>query len=424
MMLRYSILRSLSKLVIFSVALGLSSGWAQTADQPGWDSWASFISRLAGQNAPFVDSSRLQIVTQEFRANWKQSNPSAKYDFCRFADSTTVDGLQYKPSGGHFREQYQVFVDSIALPKLDSQKAAAFQAAAKAYYEQAAYLSTLEREKDQAWKQEAQDKSGAKTSGTGAYQDWYKESGFQDKIRDEQKKVNGARQDMTALVDPGMAETVLAVYRARDVQYIEEVKGKDGTAIQCPQYSAIPSIEYLTDQKGKVSWTYSKESSAASKSSLAINVFAWGPFLKFRASAETMSIDLSGFHVEFDNLGIQNIQPGSWYSQVLVNTYRDGPFVPGSVFEKHKVNPSRPKAAIVGSGALFAITLSQAMYTRVKHAYSSGSTISIGPYDFGQSMGSANHRSQIDFDDSTHTVSLKDLSSEPMILAVVTVSMW
>jgi hypothetical protein len=413
-------LRFLFKSGLCCFALGISLCTAQTTSDPGWSSWASFVSRLAGRDSQASDGAQLQIVLRERRANWTKSDEYGRFNFCSFADSTTLAGTQYELSANRFYDLYGMFVDSIDLPVPDRQRQAELRSATQAYYENLAALSELERNKDQALKQ-----SGVSPRNPSDYQQWYKSSGFEDKINAQQLKVSDARKNVTALVDPGMVETVFAVQRARDPQYIQAVKSKDGAVYQCPQYSAAPPVESIVAGGGKASWNYGKESSTTTKASAEIALSASGPFLKLKTATGIASIDeqkdLNTLRVEFDGFGIQMIEPGMWFSQVLVNTYKDGPFKPGSAFNQKQLNALHPRATILAAGALFTLTLNTSAYRSVKRAYAAGSAISIGPYDFGQRRDSSHPLNEVDFDDERNQITLKDRSADPMVLAIMSI---
>jgi hypothetical protein len=150
------------------------------------------------------------------------------------------------------------------------------------------------------------------------------------------------------------------------------------------------------------------------------------PFLSIGGEASRdleVGSDIS-LDVDFENLGVIRIRPGEWFSEHLVNMFKNGPFVDGSLL--NGTGPTwgpnsklgwHPGQVVIADHPTFTVTLPLvSRYKKLKAAFLRGAPINIGPFHFQVSDSSV---AKMCWDDEKQSFTLKDSSDSPMILAVI-----
>lgn len=409
-----------------------------TNNNAGWEMWMARIYDLVAKNQSGDALRRIQVVTAPRHAEWQTNKTLGPYQWCTFADSIPQLGGEYVPSSSSVYEQYQQFIDGLNIPPPDESKQKQMEAAREEYERQREKLDKLREDAMDAWvKFDKRQRTSFPEAQWKSWNVWYPSSQWGNKVGNQKTAVSQANQKYVSLVAKtfkGMNSVNDAIGRARNEAYVKDIEGDKGVIYHCPQYALTPTVESFTAQSNKVVWDFvsNKERKTIESSSLRGGGSISVGFFKFGGSGggswskveeEKEKVDMK---VEFQNLGRATVQPGPWFSKVLISTFnKEGPYIAGSPITKGGAVWWRdqgrfswiPKEVLLAYRPKFTITLSASRYSQVKSSIDGGGGFGIGPFSFG-AKGNKNYE-RIEFDDAKNTVSLEDLSDSPMILAVI-----
>jgi hypothetical protein len=397
----------------------------------GWELWAGFIERLLGQSLSSTAVNGVQIATTPIRVDWDQAGSAS---VCLFADRISENGLEFRPrEGSSFYENYQVFADSLKLPARDPQKESEIRDASNSLGREVAKLTMLQQEQDKAWVEfDTKQKATKDRSEWINYRRWLERSPFAGAILEQKTTVSSSEQALAQLADPRITEAIGDILKAHDPSYKTTVVGKDGRSSSCPQYRFLPSLSSFRSNPSGLKWTISGQNTTKRlDSSKREKQWSIGtPFLSVggkvvsRASSDLQIGNDMTLDVEFEHLGILHIQAGPWFSQRLLTMFKQGPFKEGSplsgtglAWGANSKLGWHPSQVVVADHPTFTVALSLVSdYKKVKADFLHGATIGIGPFLFQADDSSV---AKVCWDDKKQTLTLKDSSNSPMVLAVI-----
>lgn len=158
---------------------------------------------------------------------------------------------------------------------------------------------------------------------------------------------------------------------------------------------------------------------------------SYGFFVHASAGGSSSTVDTHsdafGMQIQLKGLQVFDIKPGDWFSQQLIQAWKDGPFQPNSLIEQ-----KRQAGALYGPNGIFSLRaarfivafqptvtlqMSAANYHEAKSSWSGGGGFGIGPFSFG---GSASHSTtNIVSDDNNNKLTVQDISKIPQVIAIV-----
>jgi hypothetical protein len=159
---------------------------------------------------------------------------------------------------------------------------------------------------------------------------------------------------------------------------------------------------------------------------------SYGWFFHASASGSNSTLDTHSsdfkMHVTIRGLQAFDLKPaGNWYSQQLIQLFRHGPFVPGSLIEqrdsagtlygKDGLFSLRSARFIVAYQPRIEIHMSANDYHEAKSSWSGGGGFGIGPFSFGGGGGGSS--TQITWHDESNTMVAEDTSKVPKVIAVI-----
>ncbi len=156
--------------------------------------------------------------------------------------------------------------------------------------------------------------------------------------------------------------------------------------------------------------------------------FFWSASGSSTTTATELSVDASSsdFSVDVSFVGVKafGITPGPWWQNgSLVSTYRNK-LKPGApdFFSDAGAMARRASQVVLGFEPTVKISMSAADYSRVKSAWQTQAslTVGVGPFSFGGSGGANSSKDQIHYDDANSSITIGPVKSTmPVLLGVV-----
>ena len=415
-----NVMSSLLRIAFAFVVLAFTiSAESTTSD---WDSWVGIIQRFIGDDP---SSYQAQIVSVPLLMDWEDKK-SDDYNFCAFADSISGDGIEYNKRGGSFYNSYQLFVDSIELPRQAQTDAAKLKEAEMLSKRLHSELGDLEKAIDSDWKKfDANQRMSKPQEKWIGFSQWMNASEFSAKLASQRLAI--ARADRNARFLAGtMPSAYEAVERAHDLSGIHLVSGLGGKQYQCPEYN---SSRLNVDGERRISWsvgTITSRQKTVLRSRRLSGIQIGRPFITAydRAGKPVNSLKLQTIEYEmrFDDMAVVIINPGVWYTQELVSTFRKGPFVPASSLAGAEVvwGPKgklgwHPVKLLIASGANFSLTVDENSYQNLVRLFSENGQLAVGPYIFTHERLT----SDLSKNRQARKISFRQISTAPMILGVL-----
>jgi len=158
------------------------------------------------------------------------------------------------------------------------------------------------------------------------------------------------------------------------------------------------------------------------------NSFFWSASASSESSASAMSLDTSSsaFSVDVSFVGVKAfaINPGPWFQNgSLVTTYGEK-LKAGApdFFGDDGAMARRASQVVLGFQPTIKISMAAADYQRVKSAWQTEATLTVGvgPFSFGGSGGANAAKDQIHYDDASSSITIGPIKSVmPVLLGVV-----
>lgn len=156
--------------------------------------------------------------------------------------------------------------------------------------------------------------------------------------------------------------------------------------------------------------------------------FFWSASASSTTTQTQMSVDASSsdFSVDVSFVGVKafSINPGPWWQNgSLVSTYRNK-LKAGApdFFSDNGAMARRASQVVLGFEPTIKISMAAADYSRVKSAWQTQAslTIGVGPFSFGGSGGANSSSDQIHYDDASSSITIGPVKSTmPVLLGVV-----
>jgi hypothetical protein len=405
--------------------------------------WEMFLHRLKDYVAG-GDPKNVQLVTAPRAATW--SDPAyGPYRLCKIlGDSMPKWGATYEPAlGNSFGDMYGIFLSNLVIPQgsQDDQKKA--EKARKEWQKSLNKIQSRKATIGDRWKSFDDRQQSLPPASRMKYQEWYQE--FEAPIIGSmQDDLNLKSQSYIFYVNKaGAGYAVVAQkissFSQEAATFLTAAEGSGTSRMErVYRYNAGDSLDaWVNSVKNQppnaVDWDFNNSSFRLTADQTSWGGSAsWGLFFHGGASGGSSHLDWhsSSFKLKFTCKGMQrfDIVPGDWYSAGLIKLFKAGKFV-----ENGPIDSAYQAGTLWGSGGVFSlraaaviavyepsisVTMAQADYER-NYSYWNGSAgIGIGPFSFGASAGGSHE--DIHFDSASSTVTAKDTTGVPKIVAVVT----
>lgn len=229
-------------------------------------------------------------------------------------------------------------------------------------------------------------------------------------------------QSIDVQASAGQSAVANAVRQAENPIYLKTVKGKSGDEYPCPEFTYTPQFNQLESQSSRNKWELGREQYSAIDSSIRARIRI-GSFVRSSAQASHLRLeadDIVKIVIEY-SLSRVVIQPGPWFSGILIELFKQGPFRTGSVLKESKffgvdgVFPWLPREAVIALRPKVIITLSPSAYAALKQNSQAIQSVDIGPFRFGDTV----QESTISLQDGAKTLTLENNASTPFLIAIV-----
>ncbi|HAA27163.1 MAG TPA: hypothetical protein DCE56_05115 [Cyanobacteria bacterium UBA8553] len=397
------------------------------------------ISYLSGGRPNDPKYQGLQIVPVSLDLLWDDPDYGTFLAWS-FANNIPLWGDTYQESSGNrVEDAYFQFLTNIDAPATNPQFG---EAAKKDAEKMAAIKKKIDdtmKARGKAWKEFNEAQEDLPPEEQISYKAWYAEN-YGPQISTLQSQFDvAAAQFVSNSNKAGGGYQLLgqALNNYNNDAFKKELKDQTGATLRYRTWTLVPELS---------KWIAEAKTGAAKKLSLTINtrtatdsksVFSGGGnagfslgFIGVQASGgykrTTINTSQTNFSMSFSSL-ITPIQilPGQWYSQQVLQTFKNGPFIPTGPF-----GPG--KAVFWGEKGTFALspviayaaykptvkaTVDAQAYKAVSEAWSARAGLSIGPFFFGGKAGGSKDTSK--FDSASRTFTLTSNSEHPQLIAML-----
>lgn len=401
--------------------------------------WEIFLQALAAKFKVTGDK-YIQFVTAPQPADWSDKTYGA-YRTSYYGDAIPKWGATFSPqTASSFADVYGTFINSIQL-KLPNpaDQARADQARSKWNICDTA-LQNRYKLIGKHWKDFSDSQAGLPDGKKLTYDAWFSRfeapslKTYQDKCNllaiDYNKWFNSATQGQANL-----ANAILRYSNAKQVS--AQIPGTDGQYESVWPYSFVQSLDDFVstaDQAPNLAFdqTFTKASGTYSATESHWGGSAsYGWFFRGSAGGSSSAVDTHNdafsMTIQLKGLQVFDVRPGDWFSQALIQAWKDGPFEPNSI-----INAKYKSGTLYGQDGFFALRsaryivayqpkivlgMSNSNYHESKSSWSAGGGLSIGPFSFGASGGGSS--TNITWDDAKNTVTIADSSKVPQVIGVI-----
>lgn len=387
-----------------------------------------------------ADTKFVQFASNPQPADWNDAK-FGPYRTSFYGDAMPRWGATFDPqTGSSFADVYGTFINAIAL-KLGSPADQAQADNARTKWNTCNIaLQNQYKQIGPHWESFNKAQMGLPPSKRMVFDVWF--ARFEAPgLQTQQGKCNGLAVTYNAWFNKataGQAGLANAIQRySQAVQVTAAVPGSDLYESVWPYafVQSLPDFVAASDAKptpdfdqtfDNKSGTYSATTSTWGGSA------SYGWFFRASAGGSSSTLDThdSAFKMRVTMKGLQafDLRPsGGWYSQQLVQFFRHGPFIPGSMVEQRDAAGTlygkdglfslRSARFIVAYKPRIEITMSQKDYHEAKSSWSGSAGFGIGAFSFGGGGGGS--KTDITWNDATNTMVAEDSSNVPKIVAVI-----
>ena len=401
--------------------------------------WQIFLKALVDK-FQVGDGRYIQFVTAPQPADWSDKL-YGRYRTTFYGDSVPKWGSVFDPqNASSFADVYGTFINSIKLRLVNPNDQMAADNARMKWNNCNAALQNQYKLVGKHWKNFNDSQAGLPPATRKPFEWWFAKfeapslKVYEDQCNalsiDYNKWFNKATQgqanlanailrystakQVTALV-PGTTDQFESVWPYAFIQSLDDFVNASDAAPQ------LAFNQTFTKTSGTYSATTSTWGGSAS--------FGWFFHGSGGGSSSTVDThnDSFGLTIQLKGLQVFDVKPGDWFSQQLVQFWKDGPFEPNSVIQQkynagvlygpNGVFSLRSARYIVAYKPKIVLRMAANNYHEAKSSWSAGGGLSIGPFSFGASGGSSS--TSISWDDQTNTLTVQDSSKIPQVIAVL-----
>lgn len=404
-----------------------------------WEMFAKDLRQLYGNNP---DWTGMQVLGLPMAADWDDATLGNWRKWRVYGDTIPRWGPSYIPTGLQVTRGYEAFIENIAIPQPNPEDQKAADKAQKKYDNENQKLQTMWGNVGADWKIFDAKQQALPPNRRLTYDQWFaKFDGVY--VAQQQVKVNGAAQNYQHWVNLAYKGYPWAANLVTDFgnpAYQLTAQSDDGLNLTYHTYNFSPDLKHWVDQSKQLPagctkltiafdhtthHDHSEDERWSGGASYSLGFFSFGA--NASGGRQTVDINDRAFAMSFcaRNLNVFTVQPGAWFNGTAVLAFANGPWVsdgpvaqgilklwgPGGVFDL------MPTQIVVAFQPQVTVKLSARDYASVHTSFDASGGFSIGPFGFGASYHK--ETKDVKWDDKNHTITAKDSSDTPQIVAVV-----
>ena len=420
----------------------MRSGWSLLRAAPVDTAWEMFLleleKKIAGTDRHIPG---LQILSVPKIADWNHSRWGS-YRKWLLANQLPRWGNTYQATQRSVADGYYTFITNLDIPLTDPVAQQRANDARKLLADSQIEYDDKTIDMVNAWVEFDRAQQALPSQRRKKFDDWYSIR-YAEQFGLLEQRLDLLRQDYSHwfnVAHGGNAVLADVLSRWSNNDFIREIEIEDQSSAKrkLRTYTISPDLtEWIEQSKrgeGSV-WSFSLSKTSyrrhTEETRMGASGFYWGGFWAVRVggSYEKYSVDTQYDHFSIGfrakNIGVFTIQPDQWMKPTVIQAYKNGPWVPGgpvargttTLFGSDGVLNLLPTTVVVAFQPEVRATLKSEDYHYAKTTYRGGGSLCIGPFGFG-----ANYTRTVEdvaFDDETQTVTAKNTTDMPQIIAVV-----
>jgi hypothetical protein len=420
---------------------GLHTG-VSAANATPWEMLRNeFESFLSGQGGG-ESLAGLQMVTTPMDAVWDNATYGTWLAWETWANNIPVWGPTYQPSAGNrVTDAYIQVLNNIDVPDVadpEAKKKADLlrQEMDKLNDE----IGTLQDQLGAAWMKFDAGQKGLPPNRRTTFDTWYAQH-YGAKIAGLTTQMNGLMGDFASASNKaggGYQSVGQAILNFNNPAFQMPETDQSGAQLSYRTWSLQPELkDWIAEAKqGKVSTlsltinTHTKTQSttqwgASAKAGFLYGIFSFGG----SGSGTHLNVDTSetDFSMTWAAKGFTavRIAAGQWYSQQVLQTFKNGPWLKDGPFGSGAAQPYGDKGTFALQPVVIYIayqpsvtaTVDQKTYSEVKTTWQAGLEIGIGPFTFGGTTEGSKDDAR--WDDAKRSFTITSASEHPQVIAVL-----
>ena len=423
--------------VLFTLLIASSSMvLAQAVDNnQAWEMVNKMIvEHIMGLDKTLVQRYAIQLPSADLPVTW-DSDDGGMFDLLIVADEVPDWGPTWVQKNVRFTEAYGEFVEALSIAKRAGVTDKQLKDASDKWQAASAAVKRMRNTLDQEWAKESQ-KPPTPGKPKRPYGQWYKEDATPrlTPLLEAQTRAFG---DYFALTDPKDHYHKLVDNYKNAAQISVAPAGAPEQAEPRYPFNASKNILAAIKKSGEanyaakklaISWSFDKDSGRRNEERESFGANAsYGPFFSGSGGGSRYTLDIQQNTISLSYgayaLGYLPITPGSWYSGLLVQRFKNGPFKPNSDLTPELLwGPAgslnlMPVGVVIAYKPQIHAKLTNEVYSKLQESHNAGGSVSIGPFSFGGSHSRSVER--VTWDKTKGEVTVESESPTPLVVAVL-----